>query len=167
LTESIKKPVKKGRSEEEKYGKYKWLRVLVRRNAEDLREIKRMLRGLRYEFRHQNYGSAYLLELVCKDSRDQAILDVLREAGPRGILPKDIHAKVAKFGLQYHHVTRRVNRMNKRLKDEIEERVADKIGSKWALSDFMRQNWDAQKDEEADSGESEKAMTESKENGGD
>lgn len=147
MTENAKNHVKKGRSEEKKYGKYKWLRILIRRNTEELREIKRMLRGLRYELRRQDYGSAYLFDLVCRDSRDEAILSVLREVGPNGLLPRDIHAKVAKFGLQYHHVTRRINGMNKRLKDEMEERVADKVGSKWALSDFMRRNWGAAKDE--------------------
>lgn len=147
MTENAKVHVEKGRSEEEKYGKYKWLRILIRRNTEELREIKRMLRGMRYELRHQDYGPTYLFDLVCQDSRDEAILDVLREAGPAGLLPKDIHAKVAKFGLQYHHITRRINRMNKRMKDEMEERVADKVGAKWALSDFMHRNWGAKKDE--------------------
>ena len=147
MTENAKVHVEKGRSEEEKYGKYKWLRILIRRNTEELREIKRMLRGMRYELRHQDYGPTYLFDLVCQDSRDEAILDMLREAGPTGLLPRDIHAKVAKFGLQYHHITRRINRMNKRMKDEMEERVADKVGAKWALSDFMRRNWGAKKDE--------------------
>ena len=147
MTENEKVHVKKGRSEEEKYGKYKWLRILIRRNTEELREIKRMLRGMRYEQRRQDYGSAYLFDLVCQDSRDGAILDVLREAGPEGMLPRDIYAKVAKFGLQYHHITRRINRMNRRMKDEMEERVADKVGAKWALSDFMIRNWGAKKDE--------------------
>jgi hypothetical protein len=96
---------------------------------------------------HQDYGPDYLFDLLCKDSRDEAILYVLREAGPNGLLPKDIYAKVARFGLQYHHVTRRINNMNRRLKDEMEERVTDKVGAKWALSDFMVRNWASQKDE--------------------
>ena len=141
MTENEKVHVKTGRSEEEKYGKYKWLRILIRRNTEELREIKRMLRGMRYEQRRQDYGSAYLFDLVCRDSRDGAILDVLREAGPNGMLPRDIYAKVAKFGLQYHHITRRINRMNKRMQNEIGQRVADKVGRNWALSDFMVHNW--------------------------
>lgn len=142
------KPVKKRRSQEEKYGKYKWLRVLIRRNAEDIREVKRMLKGLSRGLNHlMDYESDYLLGIAVQDSRDQAILDVLRAAGREGLLPKDIHARVAKYGLQYHHVTRRINRMNKRMRDEIGERVADKVGAKWALSDFMVRNWGAKKDE--------------------
>lgn len=143
MTEIVEKPVKKRRSEEEKYGKYKWLRILIRRNAEDSREIKRLLRGVLFELRHKDRDSTDLLDLVCRDGRDAAILDVLREAGSSGVLPKDIYAKVAKFGLQYHHISRRINAMNKKLKEELNERVADKVGSKWALSDFMRCNWSA------------------------
>jgi hypothetical protein len=88
-----------------------------------------------------DYESDYLLSVAVQDSRDEAILDVLRVAGREGLLPKDIHARVAKYSLQYHHVTRRINRMNKRMCDELGERVADKVGAKWALSDFMCRNW--------------------------
>ena len=37
--------------------------------------------------------------------------------------------------------------MNKRMQNEIDERVADKVGRNWALSDFMFQNWSAKKNE--------------------
>jgi hypothetical protein len=33
--------------------------------------------------------------------------------------------------------------MNKRMQNEISERVADKVGRNWALSDFMLRNWSA------------------------
>jgi len=33
--------VKRRRSPEEKYGKYKWIRMLVRCNSQEIREIKR------------------------------------------------------------------------------------------------------------------------------
>jgi hypothetical protein len=148
LTEKAKVNVKKLRSQEEKYGKYKWLRVLARRNAKGLAEINRKLDGLIRGLEHlMNYESDYLLSVAAQDSRDEVILDVLRAAGREGLLPKDIHSRVAKYGLQYHHVTRRINRMNKRMCDELEERVADKVGSKWALSDFMFRNWGAKEDE--------------------
>jgi hypothetical protein len=64
---------------EQKYGKYKWLNILVRRNAEEIREIKRMLRGLTLGLRHlMGVDSQYLIDIACSDSRDQAILDILR-----------------------------------------------------------------------------------------
>jgi len=136
--------IKRRRTPEQKYGKYKWLNILVRRNAEEIREIKRMLRGLTLGLRHlMDVDSQYLVDIACSDSRDQAILDILRAAGSEGLSPKEIHARVKGCGLKYHHITRRIKRMNKRMQNEIGERVADKVGRNWALSDFMLRNWSA------------------------
>jgi len=79
--------------------------------------------------------------MVCRDSHDRAILDVLRAAGPAGLLPKQIHAEVHRQGLKYHHVSRHIRRMNKRMVSEIGERVADKVGRNWAVSSFMLRNY--------------------------
>ena len=65
--------------------------------------LQGLSRGLRFLM---DFDSEYLLGMVCRDSRNQAILDVLRAAGAEGLLPKDIHARVAKYGLKHHHVTR-------------------------------------------------------------
>jgi len=75
------------------------------------------------------------------------ILDVLHECGPAGLSPKEIYFKVRRYGLKYHHVSRRIKRMNKGMQNEIGERVADKVGRNWALSDFMLRNWNAKMNE--------------------
>ena len=148
MTAKAESDVKRRRTPEEKYGKYKWIRILVRRNSEELREIKRMLRGLSQGLTHLiDFDSKYLINMVCRDSRDRVILDVLRAAGPTGLSPKDIHAHVRRYGLKYHHVSRRIRRMNKRMQNEIGERVADKVGRNWALSSFMLRNWNAKTNE--------------------
>jgi hypothetical protein len=144
LTDAKANNVKKGRRPEEKYGKYKWMRILIDRNSRELREIKRMLKGLSLGLSHlMDYPSEYLVTMVCRDSRDEMILDVLRECGPAGLSPREIFLKVRRYGLKYHHITRRIRRMNKRMLNEIGERVADKVGRNWALSDFMFRNWTA------------------------
>ena len=116
ITAKTEKDVKKRRSPERKYGKYKWLRMLIDRNTTELREIRRIVsgvsRGLSYLM---DFDSEYLLKMVCRDSRDEVILDVLRAAGPCGLSPKTIHAKVRSYGLKYHHITRRIKRMNRRM----------------------------------------------------
>jgi len=118
------------------------MRILIDRNSRELREIKRMLRGLSLGLSHlMDYDSEYLVKMVCRDSRDEMILDVLHECGPAGLSPKEIYFKVRRYGLKYHHITRRINRMNKRMQNEIGEEVADKVGRNWALSDFMLRNW--------------------------
>jgi hypothetical protein len=144
LTAKAASDVKRRRTPEEKYGKYKWMKMLIRRNSRELREIKRMLRGLSLGLSHlMDYDSEYLVNMVCRDSRDEVILDVLRAAGSDGLSPKEIHFKVRRYGLKYHHITRRIRRMNKRMQNEIGERVADKVGRNWALSHFMVHNWTA------------------------
>lgn len=142
MTAKTASNVKRRRTPEEKHGKYKWIKTLIRRNSEEIREIKRMLRGLTLGLSHlMDYDSDYLINVVCRDSRDQVILETLRAAGSDGLSPKEIHAKVRRYGLKYHHITRRIKRMNRRMQNEIGERVADKVGRNWALSDFMLRNW--------------------------
>jgi len=58
-----------------------------------------------------------------------------------------IFLKVRCYGLKYHHITRRIKRMNKRMQNEIGERVADKVSRNWALSNFMLRDWSAKTDE--------------------
>jgi len=148
LTAAKSSNVKKRRSPEEKHGKYKWQRILIDRNSRELREIKRMLRGLSLGLSHlMDYPGEYLVKMVCRDSRDEIILDVLHECGPAGLSPKEIFLKVRCYGLKYHHISRRIKRMNKRMLSEIGGRVADKVGRNWALSDFMLRNWNAKKNE--------------------
>jgi hypothetical protein len=63
------------------------------------------------------------------------------------LLFKEIHPRVHRRGLKYHHISCRIKRMNKRMQNEIGERVADKVGWKWMLSNFMYRNWSAKKSE--------------------
>jgi len=148
LTVKAASDVKRRRTPEQKYGKYKWIRILVRRNSEELREIKRMLRGLSQGLTHLiDFDAAYLISIVCRDSRDRVILDVLRAAGPAGLSPKQIYTHVRRYGLKYHHISRRIRRMNKRMQNEIGKRVADKVGRNWALSTFMLHNWNVKASE--------------------
>jgi hypothetical protein len=148
LTVKTENDIKKKRSLAQKYGKYKWMRILIDRNSRELREIKRMLRGLSQGLSYMmDFESNYLGKMVCSDSRDERILEVLLAAGSDGLSPQKIHFKVRRYGLKYHHITRRINRMNKRMLSEIGERVADKVGRNWVLSDFMVRNWSAKTDE--------------------
>lgn len=148
MTENTMRNVKRKRSPEQKYGKYKWLKMLIRRNSEELREIKRMLKGISRGLAHlMDFDSEYLIGMVCEDSRDEAILDLLLSVGSDGLPPREIHVRLKGYGLKYHHISRRINRMNKRMKNEIGYRVADKVGMNWALSDFMLRSWSAKKSE--------------------
>lgn len=86
-------------------------------------------------------------QVVCRDEVDLAIIDVLLGAGSEGMLPKDIAARLATFKISRWHVSRRLLRMNKRLKKEIDQNVAERHGWKWSLTSFMNENWSATKEE--------------------
>jgi hypothetical protein len=63
-----------------------------------------------------------------------AILEVLRQSPATSILPKDIRSAVRHHGLAYHHITRRIKRMNKRLQLLISGNADVKVGNRWSLS---------------------------------
>jgi hypothetical protein len=63
------------------------------------------------------------------------------------MLPKDIAARLAKHKVSRWHVSRRLVRMNKWLKKEIDQNVAEKRGWKWATTSFINENWSSTKEE--------------------
>ena len=143
---------KNGRAPEDKYGRYRYNIILTKELLEEVRGLRRdferhdrkMTRAHRYD---TGLEPGEIQDVVAKDSSDQAILEVLREAGAEGKLPKDIWQDVRRHGLKYHHITRRIKRMNRRLQEHFDENVAEKIGARWRLSPFMRDNWLAKMNE--------------------
>jgi len=56
-------------------------------------------------------------------------------------LPSAIASELAEYGLKRWDVTRRIQRMNKKLVRELGQKVAEKVGKDWALTPFMREAW--------------------------
>ena len=73
---------------------------------------------------------------------DREILQVLYEAGPGGIFPRDIAERLRRFRLDRFKVTRRIDSMNKRLKKDIGQKIAEKRGWKTTLTGFAYEVWD-------------------------
>ena len=63
--------------------------------------------------------------------------------GDPGVFPKDVAvaATLLKFHLKYYDVSRRIVRMNKRLRFEVGEALFEKRGHKWAVSKFGFDVW--------------------------
>ena len=61
---------------------------------------------------------------------------LLFEAGSPGLLPKDVATKLERFHVTRHQVSRRILRMNKRLKKEFGEQIVEQRGWHWALTKF-------------------------------
>lgn len=143
--ENSKKPVqkpRKRRSRSAKVGRFKYNQQLLKRVLREIGEVKLMQRtifaGLK-DFFH--FDKPLIERVACQDEVDCAILQLLFEAGNPGVLPKDLAAKLERFDVTRHHISRRILRMNKRLRKEVGERVAEKRGWHWALTSFAYRIW--------------------------
>ena len=137
----------KGCSPAEKYGRYRWIAMLQRRILDRVDRMEKrqrlILKGLQHYF---VFPEDYILNVIAETRLDHAILQVLREAGPAGALPSKIAYQLRTYGVDRFKVSRRIRAMNRRLGTELGYDVAEKVGHKWALSDFVFENWGSGKE---------------------
>ena len=135
--EDAKKPAKEKRSQADKVGKLKYLLQKDKELAQELIEIKLMLRtifeGLKPSF---NFKRPFIEKFACVDEVDREILQTLFESGSSGLLPKDLAVKLERFKVTRHQISRRLVRMNKRLMRKLGEGVAEQRGWHWSLTSF-------------------------------
>jgi len=143
--EETEKPVqnqKKKRSQSDKIGRLKYNQQLLKQTLSEVEEVKLMLRtifaGLKGSF---NFDQSLIERVACKDEVDREILHYLFEVGSTGMLPKDLAAKLEKFKVTRHQVSRRIRRMNRLLEKEFGECVVEKRGWHWALTSFVIESW--------------------------
>ena len=154
--ETSEKPVqnqKKKRTQSDKIGRLKYNQQLLKQTLSEVEEVKLMLRtilaGLKGSF---NFEQSLIERVACGDEVDLEILQVLFEIGSTGMLPKDLAAKLEKFKVTRHQVSRRILRMNKLLEKEFGERLVEKRGWHWALTSFAYQSWGSSEKEERSRG---------------
>ena len=143
--ETEEKPVqntKKRRSQSDKIGRLKYNQQLLKQTLAEVEEVKLMLRtifaGLKGSF---NFEQSLIERIACQDEIDREILRFLFEAGRPGLLPKDLQARLEQFKVTRHQISRRILRMNKRLRKEFGENAAEKRGWHWALTSFAAEAW--------------------------
>lgn len=70
-------------------------------------------------------------------------------AGAVGISPTYVinDPELSMFKLKPWDITRRTQRMNKRLEKELGKRVAEKRGHKWTMTSFAQKIWGAERHE--------------------
>ena len=143
--ETAEKAVQKGkkrRSQSDKVGRLKYNQQLLKRTLAEIEEVKLMLRtiftGLKGAF---NFDQSLIERVACEDEVDREILQALFEAGSPGLLPRDLAVRLGQFKTTRHQVSRRILRMNKRLKKEFGEHVAEKRGWHWGLTNFALEVW--------------------------
>ncbi len=136
---------KKGRSQEEKVGRLKYNQYLLKRILTEISAVKEtqriILNGLKGAG-YFHFDVPLIQKFACVDQLDLEILQVAHESGRGGIFPKDIAAALSQYKdqkgqpIQHYHVSRRIQRMNKRMEFETGERVFEKRGWRWALTLF-------------------------------
>ena len=87
----------------------------------------------------------YILNVMAETRLDHAILQVLREAGPRGALPSKISYQLRTYGVDRFKVTRLIKAINRRLQRELGYDATEKVGHRWAPTDFMTDVWGIEK----------------------
>lgn len=138
-----KKP-KRRRTRAERVGRLKYIiqrigRLEQKIDGIDLR-TRTMMAGLR---EWMSFKPSYIQKIACQDELDVEIIERLFQADDWGVLPSVIANDLSSYGLKRWDVTRRIQRMNKKLKRELGKLVAEKRGHRWALSSFMRDAWNA------------------------
>jgi hypothetical protein len=133
---------KKKRTQSDKIGRLKYNQQLLKQTLSEIEEVKLMLRtifaGLKGSF---IFEQSLIERIACVDEVDREILQLLYESGSPGLLPKELQAKLQRFKVTRHQISRRILRMNKRLEKEFGERIAEKRGWHWALTSFAFESW--------------------------
>lgn len=132
----------------EKWGKMRYIYRHIRQMEKALDRVEKRQRIILDALGQLTIPSKDFLTLVaCKDEVDIEILNVLYDAGPRGLYPVVIAEKLGEYGLSRFNVTYRIRRMNKGLKTELDQLVAEKRGWRWALTKTVYEIWNATKEE--------------------
>lgn len=139
---------KKRRAPWQKYGKMRYIYRHIKQIENALDRMEKRQRIILDALGQLTMPSRDFLTLVvCKDEVDTAILNQLYEAGPRGLYPVVIAENLPEYGLTRFMVTYRIQRMNKRLKKELDQVVAEKRGWRWSLTKTVYDIWGATREE--------------------
>jgi len=139
---------KKSRAQYDKVGKYQYLLQKFDTLNKELKAIKVFMRYLAKGLEHSLvFEPEYIQDIACRDEKDKEILNELCGAGEYGMLPRDVAARLGDKRFTRFHVTNRIKQMNRRLDAMLGQHVAEKRGKCWALTSFMRDEWDSTREE--------------------
>jgi hypothetical protein len=127
-----------------KIGRLKYNQFLLKRVLADIREVRAMQRIILNGLKGAGYfhfDIPLIQKLACVDQVDVEILDIVHQAGRAGVFPKDVAAALPAYRMKHYHVTRKIQRMNKRIGHETGEKLFEKRGWKWALTLFAFESY--------------------------
>lgn len=130
------------RSRAEKVGRLQYILERIRLLEGKISQIdlrtRTMMAGLR---EWMSFEPSYIQKVACEDEVDVEIITCLMQKGVGGLLPSVIAAELGEYGLKRWDVTRRIQRMNKKLLKELGQKVAEKRGHQWAPTSFLIDIW--------------------------
>lgn len=148
MQDETEKTATRKREPFEKHGKYRYLhRKLDSQHAEVMAALKRLEIKMRVLTKTlqpmMEIEPAYIQSVVCQDEADLALLEHLRERGPQGTTPTEaaLDPGLRRWNFKPYHITRRFQRMNKRLKEELGRPVAESYQRRWVITQFVLQAW--------------------------
>ena len=149
------KSAKKRRSPWDKEGKFRYLHRKLDSIRKEVREgFKRQEARFRVLMNTlspflEGIHKDYIQEIVCRDEADEALLAYLVSKGDLGITPSEASAakELGRFRFKPYHITRRIQRMNKRLKAELDKPLAESYARRWVMTSFAHKAWGATKEE--------------------
>jgi len=128
----------KRRTRAEKVGRLQYILERIRLLEGKIGQIdlrtRTMMAGLR---EWMSFEPSYIRKVACEDEVDVEIITCLMQKGVGGLLPSAIAAELGEYGLKRWDVTRRIQRMNKKLMKELGQKVAEKRGHEWAPTSFL------------------------------
>ena len=132
---------RKRRSEEEKIGRRKWIIRKLKQLDAAVKRIDSRTRMLAAGLRELLIlDEDYISMVVCKDSVDHAIFNILRGARHRGVRTRELAAELR---IDDRRISERIGRMNKRMEDEIGEPIITKQNGRWRLIKKLRRDFAA------------------------
>jgi len=142
------------RSPWDKEGKFRYLNrkldAVRRETRQGFRHVEKQLRIILNSLApFLEIDSDYVVSVVCQDEGDRALLDYLRSKGSVGITPTEACAaeELERFRFKPFHITRRIQRMNKRLEEDIGKPVAASYNRRWVLTHFAQRAFNTTKKE--------------------
>ena len=140
--QTVVNSARKGRCRSERVGRLKYMLEVLKRVEGRLGSIERRLNRIERCLEPSIvFDRVYIEEQACRDEVDVEILCLLFEAGSPGLLPKDVAARLERFRVRRFQVSRRILRMNRRLREKIDRQVAEQRGWHWALTSFGFESW--------------------------
>lgn len=136
---------KKKRTQADKVGKFRYLNRKVDRLREETRDVKQMLKMVTLSLApFLDVKGDTLQRIVCEDEVDDALFDHLVAKGNEGTTPSIAidSDELMDYKLKPYQITRRIQRMNRRLKDALQRDFAVSIDRRWKLSLFSRKTMD-------------------------